>query len=186
MEELNTLPMWAQIALAFGGIELVKWAAGMLINWRSNKRKESAQAKQEEANAGQSDADLRQKELALLNDLVETTKQQYGELKQRYDELLVERKADRQEMADLRREVAELRQALADNEKETGELRRAFDESEAKRKEAERLYCAVADCANRVPLIGTYGSGIKPEEQQVIRDKKGRFSKKADEGKAEV
>ena len=60
--------------------------------------------------------------------------------------------------------------------------------SEARRKEAERLYCAVADCTQRVPPIGTYGneaSGIKPDGQPIIRDKKGRFTKKADEGKAE-
>ena len=192
MQTASHIPMWLQMAVAMaggmvtalGGWEAIKY----LLSLRANRRKDKAEAAQGEALAGQSDADLRQKELALLNDIVETTKQQYGELKQRYDELLVERKADRQEMADLRREVAELRLALADNEKETTELRRAFDDSEARRKEAERLYCAVAECTQRVPPIGTYGneaSGIKPDGQPVIRDKKGRFTKKADEGKAD-
>ena len=189
MQTASHLPMWLDVFIgivaALGGWEAIKY----LLSLRANRRKDKAEAAQGEALAGQSDADLRQKELALLNDIVETTKQQYGELKQRYDELLVERKADRQEMADLRREVAELRLALADNEKETTELRRAFDDSEARRKEAERLYCAVADCTQRVPPIGTYGNeasgGIKPDGQPVIRDKKGRFTKKADEGRAD-
>ena len=197
MQTASHIPMWLQMAVAMaggmvtalGGWEAIKYggmvtalggweAIKYLLSLRANRRKDKAEAAQGEALAGQSDADLRQKELALLNDIVETTKQQYGELKQRYDELLVERKADRQEMADLRREVAELRLALADNEKETTELRRAFDDSD----------CAVADCTQRVPPIGTYGneaSGIKPDGQPVIRDKKGRFTKKADEGEAE-
>ena len=193
MEEMQTLPMWVNvfigIAAALGGWEAIKY----LISLRANRRKDSAQAKQEEATAGQQDADLRQKELELLNQIVETTKSQYGELKQRYDELLVERKADREEMDELRREVAELRVSLAEQERKTAGLQRAFTESETKRLEAERYFCAFESCTKRQPPFGTYQPehgvmSINDEAATVQvpeRDEKGRFKKKADEGKAE-
>lgn len=184
MEEMNALPMWLNvflgIAAALGGWEAIKY----LLSLRANRRKDKAEAAQGEALAGQQDAELRQKELDLLNQIVETTKSQYGELKQRYDELLVERKADREEMDALRKEVAELKLQLAEQERKTNGLQRAFTESETKRLEAERYFCAVADCANRVPPIGEYhssgdGNGIpRPDEAPYIRDKKGRFTKK--------
>lgn len=187
MQTASRLPMWLDVFIgivtALGGWEAIKY----LLSLRANRRKDKAAAAQGEALAGQSDADLRQKELALLNDIVETTKQQYGELKQRYDELLLERKADRAEMDALRKEVAELKLQLTEQGRKTAGLQRAFTESETKRLEAERLYCAVADCTQRVPPIGTYGNeasgSIKPDVQPVVRDKKGRFTKKAEEGR---
>lgn len=189
MQTASRIPMWLQMAgamaTALGGWEAIKY----LISLRANRRKDKAEAGQQEAIAGQQDAELRQKELDLLNQIVETTKAQYGELKERYDELLTERKADREEMDALRKEVAELKLALAEQERKTAGLQRAFTESETKRLEAERLYCAVAECTQRVPPIGTYGNeasgSIKPDGQPVIRDKKGRFTKKADEGRAD-
>lgn len=187
MEEMNALPMWLNvflgIAAALGGWEAIKY----LLSLRANRRKDKAEAAQGEALAGQQDAELRQKELDLLNQIVETTKSQYGELKQRYDELLVERKADREEMDALRKEVAELKLQLAEQERKTNGLQRAFTEAETKRLNAERYYCGIVDCGQRVPPIGEYNpdkvTPIKPEDttQIVSRDKKGRFAKKADE-----
>ena len=183
MEEMQTMPMWVNvfigIAAALGGFELIKY----LLSLRANRRKDKAQAKQEEATAGQQDADLRQKELDLLNQIVETTKQQYGELKQRYDELLLERKADREEMDALRKEVAELKLALAEQERKTNGLQRAFTESEGRRMEAERLYCADESCPQRKRHAGISIDDPTATTQVKERDEKGRFKKKADEGK---
>ena len=169
MEGTMTMPMWVNVFIgivaALGGLEFIKY----LLSLRANRRKDKAEAAQGEALAGQSDADLRQKELALLNDIVETTKQQYGELKQRYDELLVERKADREEMDALRKEVAELRVWKAEQERKTEGLQRAFTESESRRKAAERMYCADEACTKRRPPIGTYHGEDMP------RNSKGQF-----------
>ena len=194
MEETMMMPMWVNVFIgivaALGGWEAIKY----ILSLRANRRKEKAEAGQQEALAGQSDADLRQKELELLNQIVETTKSQYGELKQRYDELLEERKDDRKEMDALRKEVAELKLALAEQERKTSGLQRAFTESETRRLEAERYFCAFENCTKRQPPFGTY----KPEIGDYVsindevaavqakgRDKKGRFKKKADEGKME-
>ena len=185
MEEMQTMPMWVNvfigIAAALGGFELIKY----LLSLRANRRKDKAQAKQEEATAGQQDADLRQKELDLLNQIVETTKQQYGELKQRYDELLKERKADREEMDALRKEVAELKLVIAEQERKTNGLQRAFTESEGRRMEAERLYCADESCPQRKKHAGIPIDDPTATTQVKERDEKGRFKKKADEGKAD-
>ena len=192
---MTSMPMWVNvfigIVVALGGWEAIKY----LLSLRANRRRDKAQAKQEEATAGQQDADLRQKELDLLNQIVETTKQQYGELKQRYDELLEERKDDRKEMDALRKEVAELKLALAEQERKTSGLQRAFTESETKRLEAERYFCAFENCTKRQPPFGTYtpesGSGLVSIDDEAAtvqvkeRDEKGRFKKKADEGKME-
>ena len=199
MQTASHIPMWLQMAVAMaggmvtalGGWEAIKY----LLSLRANRRKDKAEAAQGEALAGQQDAELRQKELDLLNQIVETTKAQYGELKQRYDELLMERKADREEMDALRKEVAELKLQLAEQERKTAGLQRAFTESETKRLEAERYFCAIENCTKRRPPFGSYhssGDGIgarpvTPEETRpdLVRDKKGRFTKKADEGRAE-
>lgn len=194
MQTASHLPMWLDvfigIAAALGGWEAIKY----LLSLRANRRKDKAEAGQQEAIAGQQDAELRQKELDLLNQIVETTKAQYGELKQRYDELLVERKADREEMDALRKEVAELKLALAEQERKTAGLQRAFTESETKRIEAERYFCAFENCTKRQPPFGSYnssenaGGGYTPEETRpdLVRDAKGRFARKADEGKSEA
>lgn len=186
MEAMNNLPMWLNVFLgivaALGGWEGFKY----LLSLRANRRKNKAEAGQQEAIAGQQDAELRQKELDLLNQIVATTKTQYGELKQRYDELLAERKEDRIEMDSLRREVAELKVALAEQDRKTAGLQRAFTESESKRAEAERYFCAMASCTSRQSKDpGNNGDGIAPEgtRPDLVRDARGRFTKKADEGR---
>ena len=194
MQTASHIPMWLQMAVgmaggmitALGGWEAIKY----LLSLRANRRKDKAEAGQQEAIAGQQDAELRQKELDLLNQIVETTKAQYGELKQRYDELLVERKADREEMDALRKEVAELKLQLAEQERKTAGLQRAFTESETKRLEAERYFCASESCTKRQPPFGTYTNGAAASVndgaavvQVKERDAKGRFTKKAEEGR---
>lgn len=186
-EAANRLPLWANVVIgivvSFGGLEFIKYLVDLFVNWRANKRKNSAEAKeseaeakQQEATAGQQDAELRQKELDLLNQIVETTKQQYGELKERYDELLTERKSDRAEMNALRKEVAELRIWKAEQERKTEGLQRAFTESESRRISAERYYCAVEGCTLREPPLGTYDSS-----KVIPRRKNGQFAKKNEE-----
>lgn len=142
--------MTLAIAAAFGGIELLKW----LVSIGAHRRKDKAQAKQEETTAGKQEADLRQKEYELMNQFVETAKQQFEDMKGRYDTLLAEKNDDRRIKVELRIKVAEL-------ERKTDGLQRAFNESESRRRSAERLYCSDESCLKRRPPIGTYVSSVK-------------------------
>ena len=165
-ETMITMPMWLNMALAvltaLGGIELVKY----LLSLRANRRKDKAEAGQQEAIAGQQDADLRKKEFDLMNQFVATAKQQFEDLKHRYDTLLAEKDDDRKIKSELRLTVAE-------HERKIDGLQRAFTESESRRRAAERLYCAVEECPQRKPPLGTYDSA-----NQQPRKKNGQFAKR--------
>ena len=183
---MSKLPLWMEFLLALGGLEFLKWAAHHIANWRSERRKNSAEAKQEEAvahqqvaTAGQQDADWRQKELELMTQFVDTAKAQFEDMKQRYSDLKAEKEEDRQIKEDLRRKIAGFEIWKAEQQRKTDGLQKAFTESEARRREAERLYCSVANCAVRVPPIGTYTTDIVEAKRGV----KARTTKQIEDGR---
>lgn len=183
VQAANQIPMWVNVFIgivtALGGWEAIKY----LISLRSNKRKDKAEADeaaavahQQAATAGQSDADWRQKELELMTSFVDTAKKQYEDLTHRYDDLKAEKEEDRKIKLELRKEIGEMRLVQAEQERKVTGLQRAFTESESRRREAERLYCSIEECAMRRPPIGTYNSDT---DKAALRDARGRFIKVA-------
>lgn len=195
-EATSKLPLWANVVIgitvSFGGLEFIKYLVGLFVNWRANKRKNSAEAKESEAvahqqvaTAGQQDADWRQKELELMTSFVDTAKKQYADLTQRYEELKEEKEEDHKIKQELRKEIRALNLWKLEQERKTEGLQRAFTESESRRIAAERLYCSREECKKRKPPIGTYSSdGAQPKPQPTVaierkRDSGGRFVKLA-------
>lgn len=155
---IEVLNLAISFLLALGGLEFIKY----LVSLRSNRRKEAAQAKQEEAVAGQNDAELRQKELDLLNGIITTTKEQFEELKTKYDDLAKQAKADAY--------------LIAQNDRRIRGLERAFQKEVAKKKNAELHYCGDESCTKRQPEMGQYHT----ETIDIFgdRDDRGRFVKR--------
>lgn len=146
------------LLVALGGFEFIKY----LLSLKSHKKKEEMQAKQEEAVAGQNDAELRQKELELLNGIITTTKEQFEELKTKYDGLAKQAKADAY--------------LIAQNDRRIRGLERAFQKEVAKKKNAELHYCGDESCTKRQPEMGQYHT----ETIDIFgdRDDRGRFVKR--------
>ena len=146
------------LLVALGGFEFIKY----IISFAAHRRKENAQAKQEEAVAGQNDAELRQKELDLLNGIITTTKEQFEELKGKYDDLAKQAKADAY--------------LIAQNDRRIRGLERAFQKEVAKKKNAELHYCGDESCTKRQPEMGQYHT----ETIDIFgdRDDRGRFVKR--------
>ena len=166
MEGMNMLPMWVEvfigIATALGGWEAIKY----LLSLRANRRKDKAEAVQEEMTAAQQQAELVRHQLETSAQMLEQMKAQntyFAEQVKAYE-------ADKEEDRKLKRE---LRLTVAEHERKIDGLQRAFNESETRRRAAERLFCSVEECPQRVPPLGTYNGGDIPP-----RKSNGQFAKR--------
>lgn len=154
----STMPLWLTIILSLGGLELIKYLLGLIIGYRSDRRKENAQAKQEEATAGQQDAELRKNEVAVMNQVIDTVRLQLTEVMEAYKTIRAERDELRSDKEEDRKIKAELRYNVSELQRKVGGLEKAFTDSETRRLASERLYCSNEKCTRRKPPIGTYSS----------------------------
>lgn len=183
LDAAGKMPLWLNMFLAiiaaFGGLELVKY----LFSLRANRRKDTAEAQQEEAHAKQEEATVAHQQAELVRHQIETSNQMLEQMKQQNAYLGEQIAAYQQDKTEDRQLKKEYRYRIDELERVTSGLQRAFVEIVAKKRDAERHYCAVEDCPNRVPKMGDYITDT-PDIDAIMspprdRDPKtGRFTKK--------
>ena len=156
MEEAGiNMPVWAQLAIALGGIELLKWLYEITFHRKSNHKRADAEANQITAEANQADVDYRQKEMELISQQIDFNKNQLAGLREEYHELLEEKKAIKAQYKSVKVNYSELARKVDGLQKAFNE---AFATEVAKKKEAEYNICYKDNCKMREPKRGTYVS----------------------------